>query len=203
MIKHLCLSLVLTLAPMLAKAEDENRALVAGIREVLPKKGWSLRDTGSEIVILGPKVKTLYMVSLPMGSDTNLWRDYARTERVEVTIHFQARILRKDIAELREIQARLASILEPGDREINHKRKDQDEHIRDFGFVRLPDYWSDRTSVFVQDNVGGRFPMEGWPISVKPRKVYDIVNAIYRILEKEYQVVDQASFENEKEANLK
>ena len=115
-----CLFLIIVIASVVGKAADDNKVLAMAIREVLPKQGWDVRDSEGEIRISGPKVKTLFRVGLPMESESKLWRAYARTERVEVRIIFQARIRQKDLAELRELRDHLGSIVSPGNREINH-----------------------------------------------------------------------------------
>ena len=141
-----------------------------------------MNDSGSSLVIIGPKVRTLWQVNLPYEPDiAKLWREHSITERVEVVIEFQGRISDDDLAELRRLREQFDKVMDHVNHGIDHMGRDGDEHVRRFGFVRLPDFRSPSSSVFVSDNVDARVKLPA--LAVDPDGVRQIVRNIYRVVD--------------------
>ncbi len=179
--KLLIVFLVLTFATNLSAAETEVDALSSRIKKELPDRGWRIDNLVSSLVITGPKVRTLSLCSLPPMIDKKLWRELSSSVRVEIVINLQGRILDDDLRQLEQTQTRFRETMDRVNHEIDHLGKDGHAHVREFGFVRLPDFRSPSSSIFVSDNIAGRseLPM----IGVDPESVRDVVHKIYQAIE--------------------
>jgi hypothetical protein len=180
--KLLIAFLVFAFASALFAAKAEIEAVTCSIKKVLPPQGWSIDDCVNTLVITGPKVRTLFLVSLPyMPDQKKLWREYARSERVKVIIRFQGRISDDDLRELKQLQARFQEAMDRVNQGIDHMGKDGDEHVCEFGFVRLPDFRTSSSSIFVSDNIAGRSEVP--LIAVDPATIREVVHGIYQAIE--------------------
>lgn len=180
--KPLIAFLVFALAPVLIAAGAEIDALAGSIKKVLPTHGWRLEDYADTLVISGPEVRTLFLVSLPYMPDRKkLWREFSRSERVKVIVHFQGRISDDDLRELEQLQVRFRAAMDRVNQRIDHMGKDRDEHVCEFGFVRLPDFRTSSSSIFVSDNIAGRSEVP--LVAVDPEAIRDVVHRIYQAIE--------------------
>ena len=156
----------------------ETNSLNGRITAILPDRNWSIHEEGNSLVITGPRVKTLLMMNLPPEDWQELWRDYSTTVRVEVDIEFQSPISDEDFTELQNLKRRFDNIR---NRMLESKGPTKDdEYVREFGFIRLPDYRSSSASLFVSDNVAARGDS---PLEVDPDSVREIVRKIYGVVE--------------------
>jgi hypothetical protein len=177
--------LLLLLLPFLTAIPapcEQTNALGDQIKAILPDRAWSITNQGDSLMITGPEVKTLWLVNLPYEPDQQkLWRDYSTTERVMVTIEFQAPISDEDFAKLQNLKEQFEKIMQDANRGIDHLGRDGDMHVRKFGFVRIPDYRSASASLFVSDNVAAR---GNSPVAVHPDAVQETVRKIYGVIER-------------------
>jgi hypothetical protein len=177
--------LLLLLLPFLTAISalcEETNALAGQIKAILPDRSWSITDRGDLLTITGPKVKTLWPVNLPPEPDQQkLWRDHSTEQQVLVTIEFQAPISDEDVTKLQNLKEQFEKIMQHANRGIDHLGRDGDMHVRKFGFVRIPDYRSASSSLFVFDNVAAR---GNSPLAVNPDAVQETVRKIYGVIEK-------------------
>lgn len=162
----LCLVLTLGLRAFGTEVDD----LAVSIRSVLPKGGWTVESRVTSLVVSGPKVKMIWPVSLPREPEEKLWRDYARSERIEMVIKFQRRVSDSDLAELQKLRDLFGQVTERG---VDRTTKDWGDQIEDFGFIRLPNYRSASASIFVRRNTDGHWvrPVEELEVIVRIEKL--------------------------------
>jgi hypothetical protein len=97
-----------------------------------------------------------------------------------VVIEFQGRISDKDLAGLQNLQKQFGEIMDRVNHGIDHLGRDGDVHVRKFGFIRLPNYRSSSSSLFVSDNVAAQ---ENSPLLVDPDSVQGVVRKVYGVIE--------------------
>jgi hypothetical protein len=129
--------------------DDLRVALVLG--QVLPD-GWKIEGKSSELNITGPEVKVLSPISLPTLPAEVLWRNHSRTVQVQITIKSQAKLHEGDLAKLRQLRKQLREITE---RAADRRVKGWSDTIKEYGYIRLPDYESPASGLFVSSSLSG------------------------------------------------
>jgi len=111
----------------------------------------------------------LYPFCLPSDSeeDEDLWREFSQPEQIHITITFQARLPDKDLEELRKLRERLKELTE---RAANRMLKGWDDTIIKYGFIRLPDYLSATSAIFIEKNTDN--------VWIKPKEPLEVVSII-------------------------
>ena len=94
-----------------------------------------------------------HVVAAP-GPEEVIWRDFSSPLQGHVTIHFQARVPDKDLAELRSMRNRFFDLTLKA---ANQQQKGWDDTINEYGFIRLPDFQSDAVAIFVNNNTRGHW----------------------------------------------
>ncbi len=134
-----------------AQTEDREKAnLFLALERVLPK-GWMIENRVASFEIIGPEVRVLSTLSRPPEPEDVLWKKYSLPIKVQLTIDFQARLPDKALAELRIMRDRLRELTEMA---ADKHRKDWGYSIQEYGVIKLPDFQSATTSIFVKNNIG-------------------------------------------------
>jgi hypothetical protein len=130
---------------------NDHIALQQRLSQILPQ-GWVIENKEESLEISGPEIRAVWPVSLPPLSTEEIWRDYSLAIQVHISIRFQAAISDKDLEELRILRDRFEDISHRG---AIKKRKDWSNAIKEYGFIRLPDYKSKTETLFVHNNTDG------------------------------------------------
>lgn len=140
----------------IASEKGTKASELADLREKLSQilpKNWVVEDRITSLEILGPEVPALWPISLPgSSSDEEIWREFATPLKIRLSIRFQERLPDKDVAELRKMRDRFNEITEKA---ANQQLKEWDKTIKEYGFIRLPDFQSDAAAIFVDSNTRG------------------------------------------------
>jgi hypothetical protein len=135
-----------------AAKEAEIADLQEKLSQILPKN-WVVKEHIYGLEIIGPEVLALNPISLPgSASDQEIWREYAIPLKIHLSIHFQERLPDKDLAELRRMRDRFRTLTEQA---ANRQLKEWDNTIKEYGYIRLPDFQSAEAAIFFNTNTSG------------------------------------------------
>ena len=135
-----------------AAKEAEIADLQEKLSQILPKN-WVVKEHKNGLEIIGPEVPALNPISLPgSASDQEIWREYAIPLKIHLSIHFQERLPDKDLAELRRMRDRFRTLTEQA---ANRQLKEWDNTIKEYGYIRLPDFQSADSAIFLNSNTSG------------------------------------------------
>jgi hypothetical protein len=129
----------------------ERAELGKALTRILPA-GWAIEDRISSLEIIGQEIRAVWPISLPNEPKDVIWRDFSRPMKVHISIRFQASVTDVDLAEMRKIRDRFSELTSSA---AKQNRKGWGDSIKDYGYIRLPDFQSEAVAVFVDNNTRG------------------------------------------------